>query len=329
MSPEAPSERRRTNSPCPQASSAGTTRDNGAQLPAVKHAAKRPAKGLDWVTILKISRPGWWLVHVWLYLAPTGQNYAVLQTLPFWLGLLYAVFPLNLLVYGMNDYTDVDIDADNGRKGNFMYGAKCTQEQLRGLPRVIAGMNICGIAVLAAFTGKWAQLSLWLVICVAVNASYNMEPLRLSSKGPFELPCVVGGFSGVTVLSVVVNNVQWPSVCYWSHMSCLVLRTQVWTELLDFEPDSAVNRRTTSTLIGRRASQALVVILLMAEAAICFHCFDDWLLRLFSVSGILVFILLEGVRGTNDKEKKKAMKSQTALGFSLMLWIWHRGIFAA
>ena len=37
--------------------------------------------------LVLISRPGWWLVNIWLYLAPTGQHSEVLSTWCFWLGL--------------------------------------------------------------------------------------------------------------------------------------------------------------------------------------------------------------------------------------------------
>jgi len=284
---------------------------------------------LDWKTLVKLSRPGWWLVHVWLYLAPTGQKYHLLGTLSFWLGLLYALFPLNLLVYGLNDYTDVELDANNKRKGNFMYGAKCSRTQMEGLPRIIVLLNVFGIAVLAMLTGKWAALTLWLVICFAVNAAYNVEPLRLSSKGPWELPCVVFGFSGVAALASIVNNLPWAPMGFWAHMTCLVLRTQLWTEFLDYEPDLACNRRTTSTLVGRFWSKALVVFFLCMEALVTWHFFEDSLMRTFSFSGIVSFTALEVVRGTDDREKKKAMKAQNALGLSLVFWIWHKGLFAA
>lgn len=284
-------------------------------------------KAMDWKTLVKISRPGWWLVNVWLYLAPTGQHYELLSTLTFWVGLAYALFPLNLLVYGLNDYTDVEIDAKNNRKGNFMYGAKCTLEQMKDLPRIIVVLNVLGIFVLALLTGKWLQLATWLVICFAVNAAYNMEPLRLSSKGPWELPCVVFGFSGVTALASIVNGIPWPSTGYWAHMTCLVLRTQLWTEFLDYGPDAACGRRTTSTLVGPTMSKVLVVLFLAMEAAVTWHFFDDWLMRLFSFSGIVAFTALEVVRGTDDREKKKAMKVQNGLGLSLVFWIWYRGVF--
>lgn len=256
------------------------------------------SSSLDWKQLVKISRPGWWLVHVWLYLAPTGQKYHLLVTLRFWLGLLYAVFPLNLLVYGLNDYTDVDIDANNSRKGNFMYGAKCTRGQMRDLPRVIVVTNLAGIAVLACVSGHWLSLALWLVICFAVNGAYNLEPLRLSSKGPWELPCVVFGFSGVAGLASIVNDLPWAPVGFWVHMTCLVLRTQLWTELLDYEPDHKCGRRTTSTLVGQFWSKVLVVLFLVMEVAVTWYYFIDFVMRIFSLSGLIAFVCLEVIRGT-------------------------------
>jgi len=284
---------------------------------------------LDWKCLVKLSRPGWWLVHVWLYLAPTGQKYHLLSTLSFWLGLAYVLFPLNLLVYGLNDYTDVELDAKNERKGNFMYGAKCSSEQLKELPRMIVILNVLPIIVLALVSGQWLALAIWLPTCFAVNMAYNVEPLRLSSKGPFELPCVVFGFAGVTALASIVNNLAWAPFGYWAHMSCLVLRTQIWTEFLDYDPDSACGRRTTSTLLGKALSKALVVVLLAMEGLVTWYFFEDFLMRLFSISGMVAFVALEVLRGTDDKEKKKAMKAQNALGLSLVFWIWHRGLFAA
>eukprot|EP00913_Durusdinium_trenchii_P035945 g33632.t1 len=265
---------------------------------------------LDWKCLVKLSRPGWWLVHVWLYLAPTGQKYHLLSSLPlgfahwrlergiyfqksFWLGLAYVLFPLNLLVYGLNDYTDVELDAKNARKGNFMYGAKCSAEQLKDpkpdrpvgrqssrvqdLPRMIVILNVVPIIILALVSGQWLALSIWLPTCFAVNLAYNVEPLRLSSKGPFELPCVVFGFAGVTALASIVNNLGWAPIGYWAHMSCLVLRTQIWTgtEFLDYDPDAACGRRTTSTLLGKDLSKALVVILLALEGLVTWYFFED------------------------------------------------------
>jgi len=297
------------------------------QLPTVWEG--KDSQQLDWKTIVQISRPGWWLVHIWLYLAPTGQKYHLLSTWSFWLGLLYVLFPLNVLVYGLNDWTDEGLDKDNPRKGNFLYGAKCTPGQLKELPRIIILLNVGGIAMLACVSGRFWELAVWLVVCFAVNLAYNVEPLRLSSNGPWELPCVVFGFAGVATLASIVNDVPWANLGFWLHMTCLVLRTQLWTELLDYEPDAKCNRRTTSTLVGKFWSKVLVVLFLVAEAAVTWIFFPDMLMRVFSLTGVVAFVGLEIVRGTDDKEKKKAMKAQNALGLSLVFWIWYNGLFAS
>jgi len=40
----------------------------------------------------------------------------------------YILFPVNFCVYGFNDYSDIDLDEKNDRKGNFYFGAKCSKE---------------------------------------------------------------------------------------------------------------------------------------------------------------------------------------------------------
>jgi 4-hydroxybenzoate polyprenyltransferase len=191
--------------------------------------------------LVRISRPGWWLVSVWLYVSPTGGKWAVFDSPMFWIGLVYVVFPINVLVYGVNDYTDVKIDKDNDRKGNFFFGAKCSPAQLRSLPTIIvlivAMPLFCLIVPMVAkfYVSKYIELlpwyMLWLILAVGVNLVYNVEPLRLSSNGPFEIPTVIFGQSLVTIFSCMVNDLSLPPLRYWVHLCFLVGRTQLWTEV--------------------------------------------------------------------------------------------------
>jgi len=224
--------------------------------------------------LIQLSRPGWWLVNAWLYLAPTGTQWHLFGTAKFWFGLLWVVFPLNLLVYGLNDYTDVEIDVTNPRKGNFVYGAKCTHNELANLPKVIAISHSIGTLIFCL----WGQsLSfLWIMLAAAaVNVAYNVRPLRLSGRGPFELPTVVSGFSIVTILSTFWNETPFPPTRYWLHMTFLVLRTQLWTEFMDHDEDASFNRKTTSVLLGRVLSQIVVACVLAGEALMVWTHFDD------------------------------------------------------
>ena len=88
---------------------------------------------------LKISRPGLWFPTLWIYLVPFSNETNFYTTIPFWLGLLFVTFPLNYLVYGLNDYNDFEADAINERKGNFLFGAKLSKLQLTAIPKKSVG----------------------------------------------------------------------------------------------------------------------------------------------------------------------------------------------
>jgi len=92
---------------------------------------------------LKISRPGLWFPTIWIYLVPFSFQDAFWEEPVFWLGFLFVTFPLNYLVYGLNDYNDYKADAVNERKGNFLFGAKSTQLQLASLPKNYSN-RLCG-----------------------------------------------------------------------------------------------------------------------------------------------------------------------------------------
>ena len=80
---------------------------------------------------LKISRPGLWFPTIWIYVLPLGAQLDKLESLEFWLGFFFVCFPLNFFVYSLNDYGDIQADAQNKRKGNFLFGAKSSKETLK------------------------------------------------------------------------------------------------------------------------------------------------------------------------------------------------------
>ena len=86
---------------------------------------------------LKISRPGLWFPTLWIYLVPFSLEAHFWNDLNFWIGFLFVTFPLNYLVYGLNDYNDSASDQINDRKGNFLFGAKSTPQQLKAIPKKV------------------------------------------------------------------------------------------------------------------------------------------------------------------------------------------------
>src|SRR5437879_12958022 len=72
------------------------------------------------VFLLQVSRPGLWSTTAMFYLMPLGHA-DILHSGKLWLGLVFVLFPLGFLLYGVNDIVDAENDSLNPRKGTFMF----------------------------------------------------------------------------------------------------------------------------------------------------------------------------------------------------------------
>jgi len=54
---------------------------------------------------IEVARPDFWSTQLWFFLLPLGGQQLFGQP-GFWLGVLYATFPLRHLLYGWNDLAD-------------------------------------------------------------------------------------------------------------------------------------------------------------------------------------------------------------------------------
>lgn len=264
---------------------------------------------------IKVSRPGWWIVTVWLYVAPIAKSSLD------WFGLMYACLPLNALVYGLNDYADVDLDVTNERKGNLMFGPKgMTRTRLQKLLQTALLSTLVPLLLYATMKQQLLQYLVWYALVLVVNVAYNFKVLgHLSQNGPFEIPVVYFGFSLVTVLSYWLNTAQDTEVwgyqpsstetmstmklfgCnsrYWIHLAFLVCRTQLWTEYMDYESDVLHKRGTTlARMPCKHVARLVVLFTLIVEAAWNWRQYQqvqEWqTLFLFSVLGVASFVVME------------------------------------
>jgi 4-hydroxybenzoate polyprenyltransferase len=133
--------------------------------------------------ILQASRPGLWLTAVWFYLLPLGGHYLI-DSPAFWLGIVYVSFPLGLLIYGWNDCVDYAADQLNPRKGNILFGARGTKEQLRQLPRWIVLVQV-PFAVAFVALGGWKMLGFFAAMSAACFLYNNLNfKARRRSRSP-------------------------------------------------------------------------------------------------------------------------------------------------
>ena len=275
---------------------------------------------------LKISRPGLWFPTLWIYLVPFSLQTHFWLELNFWIGLLFVTFPLNYLVYGLNDYNDVKADEVNARKGNFLFGAKSTTQQLASIPKKVTLIVLPFIIYFTIVSGF--NMLLLLVFMIVINVIYNFKPFRIKERPPFEI-CIQIGYVFTAFFSVLLNDLSmlpWQTILY---LSLFAFQAHIAGEIMDIEPDLKAGKRTTATLIGRKKTKLLMLFLLGFETFILVFWFNDYVLSgflgvfsLWLIADIFIFF----------KEKPYTVSQMKLFGLAMnisailsMIWVLYSG----
>jgi len=283
--------------------------------------------------LLRVSRPYYYLVTLWLYLMPTGQRADLFMRVPFWLGLVYCTLPLNAMCYLMNDLSDTDVDAHNARKGGALLGAKENAETLSALVPLVALCQLPFVLAFATLCGA-SHILPWFLGVFGVNWAYNFGPRLSSNYAPLDLVCPCG-YILVVPLSCWLNALPLPPHRSWAHAILLVVRTQLWIQLFDLDADRAAGRRTSAVRIGHRGAQVALLGLLLAETVFVHAHFENWPLRSLSDGSVALFgaqVLLGARRGAASQMSPATINATFLLlgvgGVGLMLRVWSDAAFA-
>lgn len=275
---------------------------------------------------LKISRPGLWFPTIWIYLVPFGNQEHFWESYLFWLGLFFVTFPLNYLVYGLNDYNDEQADAVNERKGNFLFGAKASRLHLDGLLKKIIIVVLPFILVFTYLSG--IKMFLLLAFMIVVNILYNFKPFRIKERPPFEILIQIG-YVMTAFFATELNNLEtlpWQTLTY---LSLFAFQAHIAGEIMDIEPDLKARKRTTATLLKRKNSKLLMLTLLLLESFLVWFWFHDAVLTIF----LLVFsawLLLDVF--VFFKDRPYTLSQMKLFGYAInlsallsMIWVLYSG----
>jgi 4-hydroxybenzoate polyprenyltransferase len=244
----------------------------------------------------------------------------------FWIGFVFVTFPLNYLVYGLNDYNDYKADAINIRKGNYLFGAKSTEKQLASIPLKTAIIIIPFIILFSIHSGF--KMLLLLLFMITINIVYNFKPFRIKERPPFEI-CIQIGYVFTAFFSVVLNDLQmlpWQTILY---LSLFAFQAHIAGEIMDIEPDLKANKRTTATLIGRKNTKFLMLGLLIIETYILSFWFKDYVLAgflaIFSLWLLLDIFIFFKEKPYNLSQMKLFGYAMNISALASMIWILYAG----
>ncbi len=209
--------------------------------------------------IIRLSRP-----RFWLYLAGpalVGASFAADSASdlfsPYIVGLLlYFLVPGNILLYGVNDIFDADIDAINPKKDRqeVRYGGD------RLTPLVTTLCAIIGI-VLVALSPSASML--WLLGFFFLAVEYSAPPLRFKTK-PI-LDSVSNGLyilPGVAAYAALAGEA--PPVAAVAGAWLWTMAMHTFSAIPDIEPDREAGISTTATLLGERVTLAYCLVCWLA-----------------------------------------------------------------
>jgi len=201
--------------------------------------------------LLKLSRP-----RFWLYLAgpvAVGVVYGAASTAdlftPTTLTLFaYFLLPANVLLYGVNDVFDADVDVENPKKEDreVRYGGDWA------VPTVVvasAGFLLVPVALTPPLAWPW--LAGFLVLGVA----YSAPPLRLKTHPPLD--------SLSNGLYILPGAAAYAAVAGTQPPLLAVVGGWLWTMAMhtfsaipDIDPDRRAGIETTATKLGERRTYA-------------------------------------------------------------------------
>ncbi len=238
--------------------------------------------------LFKVARPGFWSTSIWFYMLPLEQR-LVFGSAAFWIGLLFVTLPLGLILYGANDLADVETDRLNPRKGNFLFGARGTSDQLASLPRQIALVQVPFIAAFALLIGPQLTAG-WFAAALAFTAVYNLPKLG-TKNWPFLDLLSQTGYLLVFVLSSALNGV--PHLPWYTQLfgALFAMHSHLFGQIMDHAPDQLAGRRTTAVVIGILPAKTLIIGLLAVESWLVLVYAGSWLLSSFLAAAAFWFVL--------------------------------------
>lgn len=249
-------------------------------------ARRRELLWKEAVFTLKASRPGFWLTSIWFYLLPLWPRIPV-ESVGFWLGLLYVGFPLGMAIYASNDVTDTATDRLNPRKDSFLFGARPTAKQIKVLPLRIMGAQLPFIAILTWWIGPKA-IALFGGI-LAMTAWYNLPRYGAKDRPGLDVLAQVG-YLGVFVLSSWASGRALAPWQVFVFGALFAMHSHLFGEIMDREPDAAAGRRTTAVAIGTRATKWIMVFMMTAEAWLAVSITEKPWLPVILAGGAVVFL---------------------------------------
>ncbi|MFB6116410.1 MAG: prenyltransferase [Candidatus Nanosalina sp.] len=196
--------------------------------------------------IFKLSRP-----RFWLYLAGpalVGMVYGVSQPSQFLalenlLVFLYFLIPANIMLYGINDFFDRDVDEENPKKD----GKEESYRSSKVVDGVIGLSSALAIPVTLMMPERVYPLML---VFLGLSYQYSAPPLRFKTK-PYLDSLSNGLYAMPFFITYTWLTGSLPPLTVMAGAWLWTMAMHTFSAIPDIEPDREAGIQTTATYLGR------------------------------------------------------------------------------
>ncbi|KAF4702307.1 hypothetical protein FOZ63_020369, partial [Perkinsus olseni] len=150
-----------------------------------------------------------------------------------------------IMMFGINDMADTDVDKYNPRKMLGYFGGQDPISEFSGVWKVILIANLLPLTTISIVTSDWVFYPFFFAVGFGLNIVYNFKLFALARKAPLDLLCCPAGFLLEKLFACHLNQVPLPNTgpCVFYIASALII--QVRGALTDMDSDARGGKRTT------------------------------------------------------------------------------------
>ncbi len=249
-------------------------------------------------TLIKISRPRFWLYAAGTFLVGAVAGVQTLTDLinPLLLVyLVYFIFFANIYIYGINDLFDDDTDQFNAKKDDKEHRLRMLER--RALTIWVVASLVLGI-VLAFFTPNSTTMWLW-ILFLALAGCYSAYPFRFKAKPVIDAASNVHyAVIGFLAYSFITGDVPpvWAMLAAWAWTASM----HIYSAVPDIESDAKANLSTTAVVLGHKLSLVVCFVLWIISSVLVIQNFNAsilvWLVLLYPIATIYTYINLHKIK---------------------------------
>lgn len=221
--------------------------------------------------ILRISRPRFWIY--------TGGTYVIGYTLgascftdfltpAYYLYLIYFFLPVNIFIYGVNDYWDEETDRLNPKKGSMEHMLESFER--RKLLILLTAVAVLSAVLMLSQTPEEALIFLGFLF---LSYFYSAPPLRFKEKPFLDFSSnYLYIMPGIFGYNLVTGSL--PDILLLIAGFCHIAAMHIFSAVPDTEYDSEAGIITTPVFIGRRKALGLSAFFWIILSLLTVHLTD-------------------------------------------------------